>query len=72
MCGQAARYEIVTSPEKITAQNFAAATPLAGAPEPAVAGTAQSYTLPAEAKKYVAIRAIGAQGNVGLPAVVVS
>jgi hypothetical protein len=69
MCGKAVRYEIVTSKKKITAQTFSGATALTGAPEPAEAGTPQSYTLPAAAKKYVAIRAIGEQGNIGLPAV---
>jgi hypothetical protein len=73
MCGKAVRYEIVTSGSPITAQNFAAATPLAGAPAPALAGTTQSYKLPprmkrVRVKRYVAIRAIGEQGNIGLPA----
>jgi hypothetical protein len=30
----------------------------------------QTYTLPSGVKKYVAIRAIGEPGNIGLPAVV--
>lgn len=68
LCGKATRYEIVTSENPITAQNFAAATPLSGAPEPAEAGTAQSYTLPANVENFVAIRAIDDQGNIGLPA----
>jgi hypothetical protein len=70
MCGTASSYQIVTSGSPITAQNFAAATPLGGAPAPAAAGSAQSYTLPASARRYVAIRAIDEQGNIGLPAVV--
>src|SRR5581483_2235713 len=70
MCGKAAGYEIVTSNRKITPSSFASARPLAGAPEPAAAGTSQSYTLPAGVGRYVAIRAIGRQGNIGLPAVV--
>ena len=68
LCGKATSYEIVTSESPITAQNFASATPLSGAPEPAEAGTAQSYTLPANVENYVAIRAIDDQGNIGLPA----
>jgi hypothetical protein len=68
MCGKATRYEIVTSESPITAEDFAGATPLAGAPEPAEAGTAQSYTLPANVENYVAIRAVDDQGNIGLPA----
>jgi hypothetical protein len=68
MCGTATSYEIVTSGGSITAQNFAKATPLSGAPAPAAAGTTQTYTLPASARRYVAIRAVDAQGNIGLPA----
>jgi len=68
LCGKATRYEIVTSESPITAKSFASATPLSGAPEPAQAGTAQTYTLPANVEDYVAIRAIDEQGNVGLPA----
>jgi hypothetical protein len=68
MCGTAASYELVTSANPITPQNFAAATPLSGAPAPAAAGTPQTYALPATAQRYVAIRAIDAQGNIGLPA----
>ena len=69
MCGTAAAYEIVTSASPITPQNFAGATPLSGAPTPAAAGTTQSYALPSSAKRYVAIRALDATGNIGLPAV---
>jgi hypothetical protein len=68
LCGTATRYEIVTSESPITAKTFASATPLAGAPQPAAVGTAQSYTLPGEVQRYVAIRAVDDQGNVGLPA----
>jgi hypothetical protein len=68
MCGKATSYEIVTSESPITAQNFASATPLSGAPEPAAPGTPQSYTLPPSVENYVAIRAVDDQGNVGLPA----
>jgi hypothetical protein len=69
MCGTATSYEIVTSPNPITPQNFASATPLGGAPAPAAAGTSQSYPVPSGAKLYVAIRAVDEQGNLGLPAV---
>jgi hypothetical protein len=69
MCGTAASYEIVTSASPITPQNFAGATPLAGAPTPAAAGTTQTYQLPSARQRYVAIRAVDAAGNVGLPAV---
>ena len=69
MCGAASVYEIVTSPNPITPENFAAATPLSGVPTPAAAGTTQSYALPRTAQRYLAIRAIDEQGNIGLPAV---
>jgi hypothetical protein len=68
MCGKASAYEVVTAAKPITAQTFAAATPLAGAPEPAAAGTAQSFALPPNAKRFVAIRAVDEQGNLSLPA----
>jgi hypothetical protein len=69
MCGKAAAYQIATSTSPITAENFERAAPLAGAPAPAAAGTAQTYALPPNVSRYVAIRAIGEQENVGLPAV---
>jgi hypothetical protein len=69
MCGTAASYEIVTSASPITPQSFAAAKRLAGAPAPAPAGTTQSYALPVGTQRYIAIRAVDQQGNIGLPAV---
>jgi hypothetical protein len=69
MCGTAASYEIVTSANPITPQNFAAATPLSGAPTPAAAGTTQTYALPSAVQRHLAIRAVDEQGNIGLPAV---
>jgi Ca2+-binding RTX toxin-like protein len=68
-CGTAAKYEIVTSGAPITPMNFAAATPLAGAPTPAAAGTAEEYTLPAH-QRYVAVRAVDEAGNVGWAATI--
>ena len=70
LCGTAARYQVVTSDKPITPQNFGAAKPLAGAPAPEAAGTRQSFAIPAGAERYVAIRAVNAAGNVGLPAVI--
>ena len=69
-CGTATRYEVVTSSSPITPANFASATPLAAAPTPAAPGSQQSFTVPAGAQTYIAIRAVNAAGNVGLPAVV--
>ncbi len=69
MCGTAARYDLVTSNKPITPESFSAAKPLTGAPAPAAAGARQSITLPRDAERYVAIRAVNAAGNVSLPAV---
>jgi hypothetical protein len=37
---------------------------------PGAPGTRQSFALPNAAERYVAIRAVNAAGNVGLPAVI--
>lgn len=70
LCGTATRYEVVTSSNPITAANFSSATPLTGAPTPAAAGSQQSFPVPSGAQTYVALRAVNASGNVGLPAVI--
>ncbi len=70
MCGTASAYQLVTSNRPITPSNFASARTLRGAPAPAAAGTRQSFTLARAAERYVAIRAIDSDGNVGLPVVV--
>jgi hypothetical protein len=70
LCGTARRYQVATSTAPITPANFAAARRLSGAPAPKAAGGSQSYTIPAAAKRYLAIRAVDDQGNVGRPAVV--
>jgi hypothetical protein len=68
MCGKATRYEVVTSGRPITPERWSKAKPLSGAPVPAEAGTVQSMTLPTKGvKRYIAIRAIDEQGNIGLP-----
>ncbi len=70
LCGRAARYELVTSNQPITAENFARSKRLTGAPTPGGAGARQSLTLPAGTERYLALRAVDPAGNVGLPAVV--
>jgi hypothetical protein len=70
LCGTADSYQVVTSDTRITTSNFRKATSLGGAPAPAAAGTQQSYTVPAGAKRYVAIRARDERGAVGRPLVV--
>ena len=64
-CGTAERYEVVTSSRPITASTFAGLQHLGDAPAPAAAGTAQSFALPARPHRYVAIRAVDGQGNIG-------
>jgi hypothetical protein len=67
LCGTAKRYQVVTSDQPSTALNFHAAKALPGAPAPKVAGSFQTYTIPPGAKRYVALRAVDDQGNVGRP-----
>jgi hypothetical protein len=69
-CGQATRYQVVTSSQPISPSSFAARHALSVALKPVAAGKMQHFKLPSGAKRYVAIRAVDAQGNVGLPAVV--
>jgi hypothetical protein len=71
LCGRAARYEVVTSARPITPQSFARARVLTVARlAPGVAGVRQRFAMPRGARRWIAIRAVDAAGNVGLPAVV--
>jgi hypothetical protein len=70
MCGAVAAYEVRTSDSPIDERSFAPAAELSGAPTPAAPGGAQSYAIPSEAQRYVAIRAVDDQGNVGRVALV--
>lgn len=70
LCGTADHYEVVQSNAAITGANFSSATALPGAPAPAAPGTTQSIALPAAHDKFIAIRAVDEQGNVGPPATV--
>jgi uncharacterized repeat protein (TIGR01451 family) len=70
LCGTANHYEVVQSNTPITGANFSSAEPVAGAPAPQAPGTTQSLSLPANPKRFLAIRAVDEQGNVGRPAVV--
>jgi hypothetical protein len=70
LCGSADHYEVVTSDDPITGANFAQQIPVAGAPTPQAAGTQQSITVPATARRFIAFRAVDEQGNVGRIAVV--
>jgi hypothetical protein len=65
MCGTAAKYEVATSNAPIDENNFDAATQLSGAPAPSAAGATQSFPIPENALRYLAIRAVDEQDNVG-------
>jgi hypothetical protein len=67
LCGTATRYEVATSNRPIDASNFGQADRLPGAPAPAAPGARQTYAVPAGARRYIAIRAVDDQGNVGQP-----
>jgi uncharacterized repeat protein (TIGR01451 family) len=70
LCATTDHYEIVQSNSPITAANFSSAESVGGAPSPTAPGTTQSFSLPANPKAYIAVRAVDDQGNVGRPAVV--
>ena len=65
LCGTADHYEIVQSNTRSPAPTSRPASPSRGAPAPAAAGTTQSFAMPANPKRFVAIRAVDEQGNVG-------
>jgi hypothetical protein len=65
LCGTADHYEIVQSNSRITGANFSSAEPVAGAPAPGTPGSSQSFAIPANPKRFIAIRAVDEQGNVG-------
>jgi Ca2+-binding RTX toxin-like protein len=65
LCGTIDHYEAVTSGSPITAQNFDSKDPLDGEPTPVDPGQSQTYDLPGDVKRFVAIRAVDEQGNVG-------
>jgi hypothetical protein len=63
------RYELVTSHTVITAANFGAAHRLRLTLAPGRPGAVQRLRIPRGARRYVALRAVDAAGNVGLPLV---
>src|SRR5207244_971751 len=63
-CGQAQRYEVRHSSSPISAQNFAQATLVAGAPTPGASGTQQQITFSVPGgTRYFAVRAVDDAGN---------
>ena len=69
MCGRAVRYELVTSKTVITAANFASAHRLRLTLAPGRPGSVQRLRIPRGTRRYVALRAVDAAGNVGVPLV---
>jgi hypothetical protein len=65
LCGTVDHYEVAQSVSRITGSNFENAEQLSGEPAPQPPGVVQQYVLPANAKRFVAIRAVDEQGNVG-------
>jgi subtilase family protein/hemolysin type calcium-binding protein len=68
LCGTAERYEIVHSNGPISEANFDGLQHLPNPPAPEKAGTRQSYDL--QTKRFIAIRAVDEEGNVGRVAVI--
>lgn len=64
LCGRIARYEAVTSNRRVTGRAFSSRRALP-APAPGAPGATESMTLPEGAARWVAIRAVDEQGNVG-------
>jgi hypothetical protein len=65
LCGQASRYEIAHSNSRINGATFRSGKRIATTVAPAEPGTRQSIQLPTGLRRYVAIRAVDEQGNVG-------
>lgn len=70
LCGRASAYQVVTANRRITPETFARARRLALKLAPAGAGSIQRLLLPRHTRRWLAIRAIDAAGNVGRPLVV--
>ena len=65
MCGTVDHYEVVTDGDPIDESTFDAATALDGEPDPVAPGALQSFPIPENAERYLAVRAVDEQGNVG-------
>jgi hypothetical protein len=71
LCGTPKAYEVRSSDRPITPASFAAATPVTATGTPVAAGQEATLTLSgADLRRFVAVRAVDEQGNVGRPAVV--
>jgi Ca2+-binding RTX toxin-like protein len=69
LCGRADRFQLATADREIDAGGFRAAEklPRSSAPDPRKPGTPIRFAVPAGAKRFLAIRAVDEQGNVGRP-----
>ena len=65
MCGKAARYELVSSDSAITGATFDEGTPIPVALKPGEPGAQQAIELGGSLQRYLALRAVDEQGNVG-------
>src|SRR3954454_3847813 len=71
LCGTPKHYEVRTSDAPITARNFDEATPVDTKAAPVAVGSQAQAELPAgQLHRFVAVRAVDEQGNVGRPGVV--
>jgi hypothetical protein len=69
MCGKVDHYQLAQSKSRITAANFSDADPVTPAQPvtPVAPGERQTISLPEAGARYVAVRAVDDQGNVGRP-----
>lgn len=67
LCGRADHYELATANAAIDSAGFDAAKPIKVkyAPDPKAPGERQNFKVPDGSKKFLAIRAVDEQGNVG-------
>jgi len=65
LCGIADRYQVVQSDSPIDGASFASAQPVGALPDPGEPGSAEAVLLPSPVKRYLAVRAVDEQGNVG-------
>jgi hypothetical protein len=65
LCGTADAYELATSDQPIAEDGFDDAEQLTGSPEPVAPGETQTLAVPPGASRYLAVRAVDEQGNVG-------
>jgi hypothetical protein len=65
LCGKADHYQLVESPNKLTGASFSQGIPIPLAAKPKAAGQQESIPLGGKLQRYLLIRAVDDQGNVG-------